>query len=56
MDDGSTYMTNSTDPFCNIKSKLFNDKKCRLSTWKAMVLLFKTGKARAIGVSNYNIT
>merc|ERR1712232_1263543 len=28
--------------------------RCRLSTWKAMVEIWKSGGARAIGVSNWN--
>ena len=31
-------------------------KRCRLSTWRAMVALWRSGRARAIGVSNYNST
>ena len=35
---------------------LQTEKACRLSTWRAMVRVFQEGKARAIGVSNWNAT
>jgi diketogulonate reductase-like aldo/keto reductase len=54
---GQSYIPKSTDPACNTTSPLtYNEKKCRLSTWAAMLVLFKLGLARSIGVSNYNIT
>ena len=34
----------------------YDEKKCRLSTWSAMVMLYKRGVLRSIGVSNYNTT
>ena len=52
-----TEITISSDPFCNLTSpSTYDEKKCRLSTWSAMVLLFKRGVVRSIGVSNYNTT
>lgn len=45
-----------SDPFCNTTASTYDAKACRLSTWKAMVQLWKAGKAKAIGVSNYNST
>lgn len=45
---------NSTDPPCKIGS--FDEKACRLSTWRAMLEVLSAGKARAVGVSNYNVT
>ena len=42
---------NSTDPDC--KPGLEDYKKCRQSTWKALEQIFQSGKARAIGVSNF---
>jgi hypothetical protein len=32
----------------------YNETQCRLSTWKAMLTIFDSGRARSIGVSNYN--
>jgi diketogulonate reductase-like aldo/keto reductase len=52
-----SYSKNSSDPACNMTSThTYNEKDCRLSTWSAMVLVYKLGLARSIGVSNYNIT
>jgi diketogulonate reductase-like aldo/keto reductase len=48
----------STDPACNISSSnpLYSETGCRLSTWRAMVKLWKQKKTRSIGVSNFNST
>ena len=45
----------STDPFCNTNQNNpeYSASKCRQSTWRAMESAFKSGKARAIGVSNF---
>jgi diketogulonate reductase-like aldo/keto reductase len=39
-----------------LHSTRYNETQCRLSTWNAMVTIFHSGRARSIGVSNYNIT
>lgn len=44
-------INNSTDPAC--ASATLNPKLCRQSTWRALEAAFHAGKARAIGVSNY---
>lgn len=44
----------STDPACNLTNPKYSTSGCRLSTWQAMVELWRAGKARSIGVSNYN--
>lgn len=44
----------SSDPACNLTSARYSGRSCRLSTWRAMVDLWRAGKVRAIGVSNYN--
>ena len=41
----------SLDPACNSGG---NATLCRLNTWRAYVDIFNQGKARAIGVSNYD--
>jgi diketogulonate reductase-like aldo/keto reductase len=46
----------SSDPYCNTKSSMYNERECRLSTWRAMVELYHTGITRAIGVSNYDVS
>jgi len=44
----------TTDPACDHHSSSYNAKECRLSTWRAMISIFKSGGAKAIGVSNYD--
>jgi len=35
---------------------MYDERLCRLSTWRAMLHILDTGRARAVGVSNFNIT
>ena len=42
---------NSSDPACQGKPATW--RACRQSTWKALEEIYKMGKARAIGVSNF---
>jgi len=46
----------STDPYCNFGGPLFNQKDCRLSMWRGMVSIFNSGGAKAIGVSNFDVS
>jgi len=46
----------STDPTCQKNTTTYNEKECRLNTWKGLIQIFQNGQAKAIGVSNYNIT
>ncbi|XP_065180626.1 9,11-endoperoxide prostaglandin H2 reductase-like [Sycon ciliatum] len=43
--------TRSTDPNCPPNPT--SHKSCRLSQWRAMQEIFKSGRAKSIGVSNY---
>jgi diketogulonate reductase-like aldo/keto reductase len=45
----------SMDPYCR-RSAMYDERKCRLSTWQAMLDIFDSGRAKAVGVSNFNIT
>jgi len=45
----------SSDKECNSNDEMYNIKLCRLQTWKALEHIFKSNKAKAIGVSNYTI-
>jgi hypothetical protein len=46
----------STDPACNFNASTYDDSACRLSTWRALLHLWKTGVALSVGVSNFNIS
>ncbi len=46
----------STDPPCIFGAPTYDAAACRLSTWRALVSVWKAGGARAIGVSNFNVT
>jgi 2,5-diketo-D-gluconate reductase A len=50
------WTNTSTDPLCNVNSQTFSPTACRISTWKAYVQVFNSGKALSIGVSNFNAT
>ena len=54
--EGGSACPNATsvEPECVVGSATFNATTCRLNTWKALVDIWKSGGARAIGVSNYN--
>ena len=45
----------SSDPECQIHGPKYNATSCRLTSWKTLLDLQKEGKARAVGVSNYNV-
>ena len=44
----------TTDPACDTALSTYSPKGCRLSTWRALVDIWKRGLAKAIGVSNFN--
>ena len=46
----------SSDPLCQNNKPTYDEKGCRMSTWRGMVHLYDTGRTRAVGVSNYNET
>lgn len=37
-----------------MKASTYDAKACRLNTWKALLAIQKSGKAKAVGVSNFN--
>lgn len=49
-----TSSKNSTDPICQSGGEDYDAKACRIASWKALLALWKAGKARAVGVSNFN--
>ena len=53
---GSIPSSVSKDPLCRLNETTYDEKECRVSSWRAMVQVFNSGFARSIGVSNYNIT
>ena len=44
----------SSEPVCQVGGAAYDAAACRLDTWRALVAVWKSGGARAIGVSNYN--
>lgn len=48
--------TTSSTPLCNHTSPMFDERLCRLDTWQGMLDIFASGRARAVGVSNYNVS
>ncbi len=38
----------SADPMCNTAAPTYDAKECRLSTWRAYLEIFKSGKARFV--------
>jgi len=49
-----TSSGNSSDPHCQMHSTTYDAKACRLTTWQALLTLWKEKKIRAVGVSNFN--
>jgi diketogulonate reductase-like aldo/keto reductase len=45
----------TVDPLCDPDKPTYDKKGCRLSTWKALVEIWQSGKSLAIGVANYGI-
>ena len=46
----------SSDPPCNWGAPTYDAAACRISTWRGLLAAFASGTARAVGVSNYNVT
>lgn len=51
--DNTSRSLLSTDIECQYNNVNYSPRLCRQSTWRAMELIFERGKARAIGVSNF---
>jgi aryl-alcohol dehydrogenase-like predicted oxidoreductase len=46
----------TTDLACDAALPSYDERTCRISTWRGMVELWKAGLSRSIGVSNWNST
>lgn len=55
LDHWPTSPSASSDPACSTWSPTHSPKACRLSTWRALLQAQAAGKAKAVGVSNYNV-
>ena len=44
----------SSTPVCVVGGPVYDERACRLDTWKGLVEIWQAKGARAIGVSNYN--
>lgn len=53
---GTCPQSTSTDPPCQFGRPTYNERECRLQTWRALLAIFASGGARAVGVSNFNST
>jgi 2,5-diketo-D-gluconate reductase A len=53
---GGCSDTPTSEPACQFSAPTYDERACRLATWKALVEIWQAGGARAIGVSNYNTT
>ena len=49
------FVVPPVDPLCIPGNSMYNETDCRISTWKALLKVWKSGKARAVGVSNYEV-
>jgi 2,5-diketo-D-gluconate reductase A len=50
-----TATATSKEAACNAADPAYNATTCRLDTWRALVQIFNSGGAKAIGVSNYAV-
>lgn len=46
----------TTDPLCDANLPSYDERGCRISTWRGMIVAWKLGLTRSIGVSNWNTT
>jgi diketogulonate reductase-like aldo/keto reductase len=53
---GGAAVGQSSDAYCNTSARAYDATQCRLSTWRAMLAIFDSGRARSVCVSNYNET
>jgi diketogulonate reductase-like aldo/keto reductase len=53
---GYSNLTRSSEAACRPDDPAYNATLCRLDTWRALLEIFRTGGARAVGVSNFNET
>lgn len=45
---------NSSTPVCQMRGASYDATACRLDSWKALLAIMAAGKAKAVGVSNFN--
>ena len=45
---------NSSTPVCQMQQSTYDATACRIDSWKALLAIMKAGKAKAVGVSNFN--
>ena len=53
---GDTNETRSSEAACRPADAAYNATLCRLDTWRALVEVWRGGRARSVGVSNFNET
>eukprot|EP01061_Rhynchopus_euleeides_P026529 TRINITY_DN43305_c0_g1_i1.p1 TRINITY_DN43305_c0_g1~~TRINITY_DN43305_c0_g1_i1.p1 ORF type:complete len:389 (+),score=154.63 TRINITY_DN43305_c0_g1_i1:61-1227(+) len=46
----------SMDPACQKGNATYDEKECRLQTYRALLIAYHEGYTRCVGVSNYNVT
>jgi diketogulonate reductase-like aldo/keto reductase len=45
---------NSSTAVCQMHGSSYDATACRIDSWKALLAIMKAGKAKAVGVSNFN--
>lgn len=54
---GGGCASGSSDPVCNFNdTSTYDERLCRLSSYRALLQIWKDGGTRSVGVSNFNVT